>query len=103
MSWTPPALNNPVMAEIVPQHCRSLIFAFDRCFEGARLRDAHMAKVGSWWTRCTNWQVRDPAKVLSFCRHQTLHILEHKMDRAHFTFFKTRCVLEIHQFIESIA
>lgn len=35
MSWTPPALNNPVMAEIVPAHCRSLIFAFDRSFEGA--------------------------------------------------------------------
>lgn len=42
MSWTPPALNNPVMAEIVPQHCRSLIFAFDRCFEGAGSCDAHM-------------------------------------------------------------
>ncbi len=33
-SWSAPALNNPVMAEIVPPHCRSLIFAFDRCFEG---------------------------------------------------------------------
>lgn len=34
-SWSQPALNNPVMAEIVPAHCRSLIFAFDRSFEGA--------------------------------------------------------------------
>lgn len=41
-SWSAPALNNPVMAEIVPAHCRNLIFAFDRCFEGADLPSEHI-------------------------------------------------------------
>ena len=29
-SWAAPALNNPVMAELVPQHLRSMVYAFDR-------------------------------------------------------------------------
>lgn len=33
--WAAPACNNPVFAEIVPPHLRNLIYAFDRCFEGA--------------------------------------------------------------------
>ncbi|KAL3131568.1 hypothetical protein ABBQ38_007869 [Trebouxia sp. C0009 RCD-2024] len=34
-TWAAPACNNPAFAEIVPPHMRNLIFAFDRCFEGA--------------------------------------------------------------------
>ncbi|KAL3131696.1 hypothetical protein ABBQ38_007988 [Trebouxia sp. C0009 RCD-2024] len=33
--WAAPACNNPVFAEIVPPHMRNMIYAFDRCFEGA--------------------------------------------------------------------
>ena len=33
--WAAPACNNPVFAEIVPPHLRNMIYAFDRCFEGA--------------------------------------------------------------------
>ena len=34
-SWPASACNNPVFAEIVPPHLRNMIYAFDRCFEGA--------------------------------------------------------------------
>ena len=34
-SWAGPACNNPAFADIVPPHMRNLVFAFDRCFEGA--------------------------------------------------------------------
>lgn len=34
-SWSAPACNNPIFSVLVPAHCRNLIFAFDRCFEGA--------------------------------------------------------------------
>ena len=34
-TWAAPACNNPAFAEIVPPHMRNMIFAFDRCFEGA--------------------------------------------------------------------
>ncbi len=34
-TWAAPACNNPVFAEIVPPHLRNMIYAFDRCFEGA--------------------------------------------------------------------
>ena len=33
--WAAPGCNNPVFAEIVPSQMRNLIYAFDRCFEGA--------------------------------------------------------------------
>jgi hypothetical protein len=33
--WAAPACNNPIFAEIVPPHMRNMIYAFDRCFEGA--------------------------------------------------------------------
>ncbi|KAL0055016.1 hypothetical protein WJX82_005813 [Trebouxia sp. C0006] len=34
-SWAGPACNNSAFADIVPPHMRNLVFAFDRCFEGA--------------------------------------------------------------------
>ncbi|KAK9820276.1 hypothetical protein WJX72_008508 [[Myrmecia] bisecta] len=34
-TWAQPGLNNPVFSEIVPPSMRTMIFAFDRCFEGA--------------------------------------------------------------------
>ena len=34
-SWAGPACNNPAFADIVPPHMRNLVFAIDRCFEGA--------------------------------------------------------------------
>ena len=34
-TWAAPACNNPIFAEIVPPHLRNMIYAFDRCFEGA--------------------------------------------------------------------
>eukprot|EP00884_Botryococcus_braunii_P012902 jgi/Botrbrau1/21612/Bobra.43_1s0016.1 len=34
-SWAGPACNNPIFAEIVPPRLRNLIYACDRCFEGA--------------------------------------------------------------------
>ena len=33
-SWSQPACNNPIFAEIVPPAFRNMIYAFDRCFEG---------------------------------------------------------------------
>ncbi|KAL6782703.1 hypothetical protein ACKKBG_A07800 [Auxenochlorella protothecoides x Auxenochlorella symbiontica] len=34
-AWPGPCCNNPVFAEIVPAAQRNLVYAFDRCFEGA--------------------------------------------------------------------
>ncbi|KAK9861788.1 hypothetical protein WJX84_005582 [Apatococcus fuscideae] len=34
-SWSAPACHNPVFAEIVPARLRNMVYAFDRCFEGA--------------------------------------------------------------------
>ncbi|KAL4424385.1 hypothetical protein ABPG75_001686, partial [Micractinium tetrahymenae] len=34
-AWPAPAFNNPAFAEVTPARQRSLIYAFDRCFEGA--------------------------------------------------------------------
>jgi MFS family permease len=34
-SWPAPCANNPIFAEIVPVRLRNLVYAFDRCFEGA--------------------------------------------------------------------
>jgi len=34
-AWPAPCCNNPVFAEIVPPRQRNLVYAFDRCFEGA--------------------------------------------------------------------
>lgn len=34
-AWPAPCCNNPVFAEIVPPKQRNLVYAFDRCFEGA--------------------------------------------------------------------
>ena len=28
--WAAPACNNPIFAELVPQHLRSMVYAFDR-------------------------------------------------------------------------
>lgn len=33
-AWPAPAFNNPAFAEVVPPRQRSLVYAFDRCFEG---------------------------------------------------------------------
>lgn len=35
ISWAAPACNNPLFAQIVPSHLRTMIFAFDRSFETA--------------------------------------------------------------------
>eukprot|EP00878_Enallax_costatus_P014703 GHUV01015379.1.p1 GENE.GHUV01015379.1~~GHUV01015379.1.p1 ORF type:complete len:228 (+),score=31.89 GHUV01015379.1:2608-3291(+) len=35
ISWAATACNNPIFAEIVPPHLRTLVYAFDRCLEGA--------------------------------------------------------------------
>lgn len=35
ISWAQPACNGPIFAEIVPAKKRTLIYAFDRCFEDA--------------------------------------------------------------------
>ncbi|KAG7670244.1 hypothetical protein NADE_006506 [Nannochloris sp. 'desiccata'] len=34
-AWPAPACNNPLFAEIVPEKQRTLVYAFDRCFETA--------------------------------------------------------------------
>ena len=34
-TWSAPGCNIPIFAEIVPPLLRNLIYAFDRCFEGA--------------------------------------------------------------------
>ena len=34
-AWPAPACNNPLFAEIVPENQRTLVYAFDRCFETA--------------------------------------------------------------------
>lgn len=35
ISWAAPACNQPIFAQIVPPHLRTMIFAFDRSFETA--------------------------------------------------------------------
>ena len=35
ISWCSAACNSPLFAEVVPPEQRALIYAFDRCFEGA--------------------------------------------------------------------
>ena len=35
VTWCQTGCNSPIFADITPEHLRSLIFAFDRCFEGA--------------------------------------------------------------------
>lgn len=35
ISWAQPACNGPIFAEIVPKKKRTLVYAFDRCFEDA--------------------------------------------------------------------
>ena len=30
-SWAAPACNNPIFAEVVPAHLRTLVYSFDRC------------------------------------------------------------------------
>jgi MFS family permease len=34
-AWPAPCANNPIFSEIVPVRLRNLVYAFDRCFEGA--------------------------------------------------------------------
>ncbi len=40
-SWSQPACNNPIFAEIVPPAFRNMIYAFDRCFEGVNKTPSH--------------------------------------------------------------
>lgn len=37
ISWAATACNNPIFAEIVPPHLRTLVYAFDRCLEVRQL------------------------------------------------------------------
>lgn len=46
-SWSQPACNNPIFAEIVPPRFRNLIYAFDRCFEGEKIESRFCV---SQWT-----------------------------------------------------
>lgn len=48
-SWAAPACNNPIFAEVVPSHLRTLVYSFDRSValdvHGCKLRqqkEAHM-------------------------------------------------------------
>ena len=36
ISWSAPACTNPVFAEVVPSQMRSIVYSFDRSFEGER-------------------------------------------------------------------
>ena len=65
ISWAAPACNNPIFAEIVPPHLRSMIYAFDRSFETAIAASAAPV-VGLLAEHVFNWQVQvlqghDPA------------------------------------------
>lgn len=42
ISWSAPACTNPVFAEVVPSQMRSIVYSFDRSFEGELW-------VGGWW------------------------------------------------------
>jgi hypothetical protein len=43
ISWAATACNNPIFAEIVPPHLRTLVYALDRCLEVSRSRRS------CWW------------------------------------------------------
>lgn len=57
ISWAAPACNNPIFAEIVPPHLRSMIYAFDRSFETAIAASAAPV-VGLLAEHVFNWQVQ---------------------------------------------
>lgn len=56
ISWAAPACNNPIFAEIVPPHLRSMIYAFDRSFETAIAASAAPV-VGLLAEHVFGWQV----------------------------------------------
>lgn len=56
ISWAAPACNNPIFAEIVPEHLRSMIYAFDRSFETAIAASAAPI-VGILAEKLFGWQV----------------------------------------------
>ena len=56
ISWAAPACNNPLFAEIVPPHLRSMIYAFDRSFETAIAASAAPV-VGLLAEQVFGWQV----------------------------------------------
>ena len=57
ISWAAPACNNPIFAEIVPPHLRSMIYAFDRSFETAIAASAAPV-VGLLAENVFGWQVQ---------------------------------------------
>lgn len=55
ISWAAPACNNPIFAEIVPPHLRTMIYAFDRSFETAI--SASAAPLVGILAEALGWQV----------------------------------------------
>lgn len=54
ISWAATACNNPIFAEIVPPHLRTLVYAFDRCLEGA------LSAIGRCWSNRENMSFSRP-------------------------------------------
>ena len=81
-TWAAPACNNPAFAEIVPPHMRNMIFAFDRCFEGAVAACA-APLVGVLAEKKFGFTVSRHSPACIFCLHKmrTLLYLSNSMMR----------------------
>ena len=66
ISWAAPACNNPIFAEIVPPHLRTMIYAFDRSFESAIAASA-APLVGILAEKVFGWEVGPPHPQSSPC------------------------------------
>ena len=72
ISWAAPACNNPIFAEIVPPHLRTMIYAFDRSFESAIAASA-APLVGILAEKVFGWEVGPPPPPEPPCDTCPLH------------------------------
>ena len=72
ISWAAPACNNPIFAEIVPPHLRTMIYAFDRSFESAIAASA-APLVGILAEKVFGWEVGPPNSQSFPCKTRPLH------------------------------
>jgi len=64
ISWSATGCNNPVFADVVPEHLRSMIYAYDRCLEGG-IAAMITPLVGLLAERSFHYQRPDPAHPMS--------------------------------------
>lgn len=75
ISWAAPACNNPIFAEIVPPHLRTVIYAFDRSFESAVAASA-APLVGLLAEKAFGWQASSTFVDRESWSWSAIHCLE---------------------------